>query len=116
MTEHGCMLEEEVRGTAECEGEDEAPFLELEKTIIKEFDLDVGRKPWIFYKEDGKDRQEPVIVSFKDIFTLFRNEGIEPDDNHEELYHFTRTTVVLGANYSIETAKGFFVRDLSIVE
>ncbi len=58
MTEHGCMLEEEVRGTAECEGEDETPFLELEKTIIKEFDLDVGRKPWIFYKEDGKDRMK----------------------------------------------------------
>lgn len=92
-----------------------------EKTIIKEFDLEecngFGGMPWIFYKEDGEDRQEPVIISFKDILTLFRNEGTEPDDNHDGRYRFTKTTVTLGANCGIEIEEAFFyARELSIVE
>lgn len=92
-----------------------------EKTIIKEFDLEecngFGGMPWIFYKGAGKDCQEPVIISFKDILTLFRNEGTEPDDNHDGRYRFTKTTVALGANCGIEIGEAlFYARELCIAE
>lgn len=91
------------------------------KTNIQEFDLEecngFGGMPWIFYKGAGKDCQEPVIISFKDIFTLFRNEGIEPDDNHNGRYHFSKTTIALGVYCGIELEEAFFyARELSIVE
>lgn len=90
-------------------------------TILNEFDLvecnPMDGMPWVHYEKNGEHFQEPVIVSFRDIFILFHNEGVEPDDEHDGRYHFTKTRVELGANFGIEIGEAFFTaRAMHIVK
>ena len=79
----------------------ECQFENGNQITVTEFDLDDGSGengtgvPRIHYVHDGEECQEVIHISFKDIMTLFRNEGIDPDDKHDGRYHFVKTPVTL---------------------
>ena len=77
---------------------------ENQAEVVSKFTLEepngMNGVTWIEYEYNGETYNEPVIISFKDIITLFRNEGIEPSD--EGIYQFTKTPVTLGAYFVIE--------------
>ena len=54
-----------------------------DQIVVDEYDIEEGNgvtgMPWISYKDGNENCEEPIIISFKDIVTLFKNEGNEPD-------------------------------------
>ena len=80
-----------------------------DQIVVDEYDIEeangVAGMPWISYKDGNENREEPIIISFKDIVTLFKNEGKEPDGGEDGRYHFTKTRLVLGSYYCVETSE-----------
>lgn len=91
------------------------------KFVVTDFELEEGNcmsgTTWISFTYNGERFEEPVFISFKDILTLFRNEGTEPDDEHDGRYRFTRTPVALGASFWIEIDEACFgIRHCEVVD
>lgn len=82
------------------------------RVVVSDFEIEepncMNGVTWISYVDNGETCNVPIFISFKDLATLFRNEGIEPDGGNDGRYHFTKTPVMLGNDFGIEIDDALF--------